>query len=112
MPKCWFTLLRFWLRVDQTLVRLRETRFFCNTSLPETEACIIREITHSEGTFAELQAAGAPPEGVRVSIPLAVMHELRQAPKVLLKYVVFIPAASCILAGHFARMHRHQLAAK
>ncbi|KAK9867955.1 hypothetical protein WJX84_002593 [Apatococcus fuscideae] len=63
MPKCWFTLLRFWLRVDQTLVRLRETRFFCNTSLPETEACIIRETTHSEGTFAELQAAGAPPEG-------------------------------------------------
>ena len=64
MPKCWFILLRFWLRVDHTLVRLRETRYFCNTSSPTQEACIIRETTHSEGTFEELGAAGAPPEGV------------------------------------------------
>lgn len=29
MPRCWLVLLRFWLRVDGTLVRLRETRLFC-----------------------------------------------------------------------------------
>lgn len=29
MPRCWFALLRFWLRVDGCLVRLRETRLMC-----------------------------------------------------------------------------------
>jgi type 2A phosphatase activator TIP41 len=29
MPRCWLVLLRFWLRVDGCLVRLRETRLFC-----------------------------------------------------------------------------------
>jgi type 2A phosphatase activator TIP41 len=29
MPRCWLVLLRFWLRVDGTMVRLRETRLFC-----------------------------------------------------------------------------------
>ena len=29
MPKCWFVLLRFWLRVDGVAVRLREARLFC-----------------------------------------------------------------------------------
>jgi len=29
MPRCWLVLLRFWLRVDGSLVRLRETRLFC-----------------------------------------------------------------------------------
>jgi hypothetical protein len=62
MPKCWFVLLRFWLRVDNTLVRLRETRFFCSTATPQE---VLREIKHCEGTFAELQAAGAPASNVR-----------------------------------------------
>ncbi|KAL4573142.1 hypothetical protein LXL04_019939 [Taraxacum kok-saghyz] len=29
MPSCWFLLLRFWLRVDGALMRLRDTRVFC-----------------------------------------------------------------------------------
>ena len=29
MPKAWLLLLRFWLRVDGSMVRLRETRLFC-----------------------------------------------------------------------------------
>ncbi|CAI5495273.1 unnamed protein product [Closterium sp. Naga37s-1] len=29
MPTCWFILLRFWLRVDGALMRLRDSRFFC-----------------------------------------------------------------------------------
>ncbi len=66
MPQCWFILLRFWLRVDQTLVRLWETRYFCNTGLPGHQACIIRETTHSEGTFEDLRAAGAPAAGVSI----------------------------------------------
>ena len=30
MPRCWFVLLRFFLRVDGVMVRLRETRLFCH----------------------------------------------------------------------------------
>ena len=30
MPKCWFVLLRFWLRVDRVLIRLYETRYLCD----------------------------------------------------------------------------------
>jgi len=29
MPQCWFALLRLFLRVDRTVVRLRETRLLC-----------------------------------------------------------------------------------
>jgi hypothetical protein len=29
MPRCWLVLLRLWLRVDGSLVRLREVRHFC-----------------------------------------------------------------------------------
>lgn len=35
MPSCWFVLLRFFLRVDGTLVRLREARFFCDLKQPD-----------------------------------------------------------------------------
>jgi type 2A phosphatase activator TIP41 len=62
MPKCWFVLLRFWLRVDDSLVRLREARYFCATEQPGE---VLREVKHSEGTFAELRAAGAPANNVR-----------------------------------------------
>lgn len=34
MPQCWFVLMRHWLRVDKMLVRLRETRLFCNFADP------------------------------------------------------------------------------
>ncbi len=34
MPGCWYVLLRFFLRVDSTLVRLRETRLFCDLRDP------------------------------------------------------------------------------
>ena len=62
MPKCWFVLLRFWLRVDNTLVRLREARLFCATERPDE---VLREVKHSEGAFEELAAAGAPANNVR-----------------------------------------------
>lgn len=62
MPKCWYVLFRFWLRVDNTLVRLREARYFCATATPRD---VLRETKHCEGTFAELRAAGAPGTNVR-----------------------------------------------
>lgn len=86
MARCWFVLLRFWLRVDGVLVRLREARLCgrfargphmrqaessqapsrggADSAQGESELDVTRETRHSEGTFAELRAAGAPPEGV------------------------------------------------
>ncbi|GMH36067.1 hypothetical protein BSKO_03935 [Bryopsis sp. KO-2023] len=63
MPKCWFVLLRFWLRVDGSLVRLREARVFCRFDGAGSGGVVLRELRHSEGTFQELTAGGAPPEG-------------------------------------------------
>eukprot|EP00887_Chlorella_sp_A99_P003428 scaffold7.g3428.t1 len=50
MPRCWFVLLHFFLRVDRVCVRLREARLFC-------------QVKHHEGSFAALRAAGALAEG-------------------------------------------------
>jgi len=65
MPKCWYVLLRFFLRVDGVLVRLRETRLFCRFRSPkhESEAVVLEEVRHHEGTFEDLVAEGAPAEG-------------------------------------------------
>ena len=62
MPRCWFVLLRFWLRVDGVLVRLYEARWMAEFG---RAPCVRREIRRCEGTFAELAAAGAPPARVR-----------------------------------------------
>ena len=69
MPRCWYVLLRFFLRVDKVLVKLRETRMFCPFSDATTVGPVIREVKYSEGTFEELSQAGAPPDGVRPPIP-------------------------------------------
>lgn len=63
MPRCWYVLLRFFLRVDKVLVKLRETRLFCPFSTDSTVGPVIREIKYSEGTFEELSKAGAPADG-------------------------------------------------
>ena len=69
MPKCWFVLLRFFLRVDRVMVRLREVRYFCRfadfctSSGDKAMPKILRETKHQEGTFNELRRGGAPIEG-------------------------------------------------
>jgi type 2A phosphatase activator TIP41 len=63
MPCCWFVLLRFWLRVDHVMLRLRETRLFCRFDRPELAGTLLREVKHHEGLFEELVRGGAPPEG-------------------------------------------------
>lgn len=42
MPKCWYILLRFFLRVDGQLVRVRETRLFCRFNGEESHV-VLRE---------------------------------------------------------------------
>jgi type 2A phosphatase activator TIP41 len=44
MPSCWFVLLRFFLRIDKQLVKIRDTRYFCEFS----EHVVVREMRHQE----------------------------------------------------------------
>lgn len=59
MPKCWFVLMRFWMRCDGVRVRLRETRFFCPIDGSKTPT-IIRESARRDESFEELRNRGAP----------------------------------------------------
>ncbi|KAL4289013.1 TIP41-like protein isoform X4 [Arachis ipaensis] len=55
MPSSWFLLLRFWLRVDGVLIRLRETRMHCVFG-GSTNPIILRETCWRESTFEALSA--------------------------------------------------------
>ncbi|KAK7269896.1 hypothetical protein RIF29_22691 [Crotalaria pallida] len=59
MPSSWFLLLRFWLRVDGVLIRLRETRMHCVFG-GSTNPIILRESCWRESTFQDLSAKGHP----------------------------------------------------
>jgi hypothetical protein len=65
MPRCWFALLRFWLRVDGVLVRLYEARLMAELGGRTGAPLVRRELRRCEGDFAQLAAAGAPPARVR-----------------------------------------------
>ncbi|KAH9301510.1 hypothetical protein KI387_013093, partial [Taxus chinensis] len=57
MPTCWFLLLRFWLRVDGVLMRLRDTRMFCAFEHDyKRMPVVIRECNRREDTFKALAA--------------------------------------------------------
>lgn len=61
MPNCWFLLLRFWLRVDGVLMRLRDTRmhsYFQNgdSNFPT----VLRERCIREDKIKDLVARGLP----------------------------------------------------
>lgn len=61
MPSCWYVLLRFFLRVDRTLVRLREARVFCDLRQPTR---LVRQLKHSEAPLTALSGGAAPGKGV------------------------------------------------
>lgn len=63
MPRCWLVLLRLWVRVDGSMVRLRETRLFCRHDKLEKRFEVLQEVKHCEGHFSELRKRGAPDEG-------------------------------------------------
>lgn len=50
MPRCWYALLRFWLRVDGVLVRLRTTRVFC--AFKDAPDVVLREVRWTGSTLA------------------------------------------------------------
>jgi len=117
MPKCWYVLLRFFLRIDGVMVRLRETRLFChfgcstgeNTNVgaetlsgggsgssgrreeekKSAAMAVLKEVKFQEGTFEELKKAGAPPEGpVYADGDTAAVALAAVAPIGLTKYVM------------------------
>lgn len=89
MPSCWFVLMRYWLRVDKVMLRVRETRLFCDFSKPETAGQVLREVTWREGTFDELRRHGAPGEGPAYADPDRAVQTLQAVdPVASVKYVV------------------------
>ncbi|GMH23611.1 hypothetical protein Nepgr_025454 [Nepenthes gracilis] len=75
MPSGWFLLLRFWLRVDGVLMRLRDTRIHCifaDCSFP----IILREICWREATFNSLAAKGYPMDAAAYIDPGTISQRL------------------------------------
>ncbi|KAG9440304.1 hypothetical protein H6P81_020469 [Aristolochia fimbriata] len=77
MPHCWFVLLRFWLRVDGVLMRLRDTRFYCSFgSDPNAIPIILRENCWREVTFQDLSAQGFSSDSASYSDPNLIMQRI------------------------------------
>ncbi|XP_028121568.1 TIP41-like protein isoform X2 [Camellia sinensis] len=75
MPNSWFLLLRFWLRVDGVLMRLRATRMRCvfaNSATP----IILRESCWREATFKALSAKGYPSDSAAYNDPSIISQRL------------------------------------
>ncbi|KAI5661159.1 hypothetical protein M9H77_20482 [Catharanthus roseus] len=75
MPSGWFLLLRFWLRVDGVLMRLRDTRMHCLFE-ESTKPIILRESCWREATFQALSAKGFPVECAAYNDPSMIMQRL------------------------------------
>lgn len=59
MPKCWFLLLRYWLRVDGVLMRLRDTRMHSNFHNDDSVSpTVLRERCIRENKIQDLVARG------------------------------------------------------
>lgn len=48
MPGCWFILLRFFLRIDMQLVKIRDTRYYCEFSPIKEKPLVLRERRYQE----------------------------------------------------------------
>ncbi|KAG7976634.1 hypothetical protein I3843_06G160100 [Carya illinoinensis] len=75
MPSCWFLLLRFWLRVDGVLMRLRDTRMHCVFDV-SANPILLRESCWREATFKTLSAIGHPSDPAAYSDPSIISQRL------------------------------------
>ncbi|KAJ7946123.1 TIP41-like family protein [Quillaja saponaria] len=75
MPSCWFLLLRFWLRVDGVLMRVRDTRMHCLFG-DSADPIILRESCWRESTFQALSATGNPSDLAAYNDPAIISHKL------------------------------------
>ncbi|KZV22183.1 hypothetical protein F511_07882 [Dorcoceras hygrometricum] len=75
MPSGWFLLLRFWLRVDGVLMRLRDTRMHCIFG-EGTKPIVLRESCWREATFLALSSKGYPKDSAAYSDPGIISERL------------------------------------
>ncbi|CAI0470427.1 unnamed protein product [Linum tenue] len=75
MPSYWFLLLRYWLRVDGVLMRLRDTRIYCAFS-DSANPVILRESCWRQVTFQALSAKGYPIDDSAYSDPNIISQRL------------------------------------
>ncbi|KAJ0821501.1 putative TIP41-like protein [Helianthus annuus] len=75
MPSYWFLLLRFWLRVDGVLMRLRDTRVVCNFN-ENTKPVILRDVSWREATFKALASKGYPSDSASYNDPNVISQRL------------------------------------
>ncbi|XP_074348239.1 TIP41-like protein isoform X1 [Apium graveolens] len=75
MPSCWFLLLRFWLRVDGVLMRLRDTRIHCIFGEGK-KPVILRECCWREATFQALASKGYPSDCAAYIDPSSISQRL------------------------------------
>ncbi|XP_074275486.1 TIP41-like protein [Silene latifolia] len=75
MPSGWFLLLRYWLRVDGALMRLRDTRMHC-VFKEQSFPVILRESCWKEGTFNALAAKGYPADTAAYNDPSVISSRL------------------------------------
>ncbi|KAK4739947.1 hypothetical protein R3W88_003644 [Solanum pinnatisectum] len=75
MPSGWFLLLRFWLRVDGVLMRLRDTRLHCLFE-GHMKSVILRESCWREATFQALSSKGYPSDCAAYSDPSIISERL------------------------------------
>nr|GMD92657.1 TIP41-like protein [Ipomoea batatas] len=75
MPSGWFLLLRFWLRVDGMLMRLRDTRLHC-AFLEHGKSVILRESCWRETSFQSLSSKGLPIDSAAYNDPSIISERL------------------------------------
>ncbi|XP_073005068.1 TIP41-like protein [Typha latifolia] len=77
MPSCWFLLLRYWLRVDGVLMRLRDTRIYCAfDSNDNAGPTVLRENCWREATIQSLRAKGYPLDPAAYGDPNVIIQRL------------------------------------
>ncbi|XP_020578524.1 TIP41-like protein [Phalaenopsis equestris] len=77
MPSGWFLLLRYWLRVDRVLMRLRDTRVYCSFSGDKDALpVLLRESCWKEATIQSLVAQGLPADSATYCDPNRISQRL------------------------------------
>jgi len=82
MDSCWLVLLQFWLRVDDKVLRVYDTRYYAetissgNNGQPQQLPRIIREQTIREDSFEELSKRGMPRTASLYTDPMVVARKL------------------------------------
>jgi hypothetical protein len=90
MPSCFLVLLRFWLRVDGVLIRLRDTRLFHEF---DTDY-VLREYQAREESFESLVKRGLPKSSAYYKDPDAISKKIRVVDSVMEKITLVKPANS------------------